>query len=178
MAKSRAVPNDWCYVYNFENPDKPYVISLPAGKGLEFQRKMERLVIEIEREIRSTFSGEGYERRKGMILEKFRGKVEELWKKADAIASELNYKIDRTPAGINTIPLRFGRPMAKQEYYELSNGNLELLKEKEKQVEEIVRGTLYQIRKMEEELRKSLDQFMKDTVRFAIEGLFQPLQES
>jgi hypothetical protein len=34
VAKSSASTNDWCYVYNFDNPDRPLVISLPAGNGL------------------------------------------------------------------------------------------------------------------------------------------------
>lgn len=177
MAKERAVPNDWCYVYNFENPDSPLVISLPPGKGTEFQRKIEILLIDIEREIRSTFTSEEYEKRKNMIIEEYRAKVEEHWEKAEAYAAELNFKIERTPAGINTIPLLFGRPMDRKEYEQLSDSNKELIKTKEKQVDEKIRETLYQMRKIEEMLRKSLDQFMKQTAASAIESLFQPIQE-
>ena len=178
MAKNRPVPDDWCYVYNFDNPDRPLVIPLPAGHGQQFQRKIEMLLMEIEREIRSTFTGEVYEKKKRTILEEFREKVEELWKEADDFALKQNYKIERTPNGINTFPLRFGRPMAMKEYDKLSDQDKELIRDKEKQVEEKIQETVYQIRKMDEELRKSVDQFMKQTAANAIEGLFQPLQES
>lgn len=177
IAKERAVPNDWCYVYNFENPDRPLVISLAPGKGTEFQRKIEILLIDIEREIRSAFSSEDYEKRKSMIIDKYRSNVEELWKKTEASAVELNYKIERTPTGINTIPLLFGKPMERQEYEQLSDSNKEIIKSKEKQVDEKIRETLYQLRKIEEMLRKSIDQFMKQTAASCIEGLFQPIQE-
>ena len=70
------MPNDWCYVYNFENPDRPLVISLPAGQGQQFQREMEWLLMEIEREIRSTFTGEVYEKKKRTMIDEFREKVE------------------------------------------------------------------------------------------------------
>ena len=116
MAENRAVPDDCCYVYNFENPDRPLVISLPAGQGQQFQRKIEMLLIDLEREIRSTFSGEVYEKKKRVILEEFREKVEDLWKQAEEYAMEQNHKIERTPNGINTFPLHFGRPMAMKEY--------------------------------------------------------------
>ena len=178
MAKNRPVPNDWCYVYNFENPDRPLVISLPAGQGQQFQRKIELLLIEIEREIRSTFTGEVYEKKKRIMVDEFREKVEDRWKETDDYALTQNYKIERTPNGINTYPLRFGRPMAMKEYDKLSDQEKELIRDKEKQVEGKIQETVYQIRKMDEELRKSIDQFMKQTAAFAIEGLFQPLQES
>ena len=177
MAKNRPVPDDWCYVYNFENPDRPLVISLPAGHGQQFQRKIELLLVEIEREIRSTFTSEAFEKNKRTILEEFREKVEARWKEADDFAMTQNYKIERTSNGINTFPLRFGRPLAMKEYDKLSDQDKELIRDKEKQVEEKIQETVYQIRKMDEELRKSVDQFMKQTAAYAIEGLFQPLKE-
>ncbi len=178
MAKCRSVPKDCCYVYNFEDPDRPLVITLPPGQGLEFQRRMEILLIDIEREIRSVFTGEDFEKRKSMIIEEFRAKVEELWDNADAFALELNFKIERTPTGINTVPLLFGRPMDRQTFENLPDGNKELLKTKEKQVDEKIRETLYQIRKIDGQLRKNIDQFTKSAAAAAIEGLFQPLQEA
>ena len=32
IAKKKKVPNDWCYIYNFQNPNEPIAVSLPAGK--------------------------------------------------------------------------------------------------------------------------------------------------
>jgi Cdc6-like AAA superfamily ATPase len=121
VAQSRATPNDWCYVYNFDNPDRPLVISLPAGEGPIFQHKIEILLIEIEREILSTFSSEEYEKNNSFILENYRAKVEDLWEKTEAFALEQNYIIERTASGINTIPLVNGRPMERQEYEHLSD---------------------------------------------------------
>lgn len=178
MAQQGAVPDDWCYVYNFENPDRPLVISLPAGQGHQFQRHIEKLLFDIQREIRSAFSGEVFEKKKRVILEGFREKVEELWKKTDDFASEQNHKIERTPSGINTFPLRFGKPIAMKEYEKLSDIEKEALREKEKRVEEKIQETVYQIKKIDEQVRKSADQFMKETAAFAIEVLFQPLKEN
>ena len=43
-AKRKPVPKDWCYVYNFENPNQPLAISLPAGSGRVFVNDMEKLI--------------------------------------------------------------------------------------------------------------------------------------
>ncbi|MDL5040066.1 Lon protease family protein [Heyndrickxia coagulans] len=178
LAKERPVPDDWCYVNNFENPDRPLVINLPAGSGIQFQRRMENLLIDIEREIRATFSNEETEKKKRSIIDESQNQVEALWKETEAFAADLNFKLERTPAGIQSFPLFFGRPMEKQEYEQLSDANKEKLKEWEKQLGEKINETLYQIRKIEEQLRKNLDRFNKQTAAFAIEGLFQPLKEA
>ncbi|WP_077214702.1 Lon protease family protein [Bacillus dakarensis] len=176
-AKTRAVPEDWCYVYNFENPDMPLVISFPAGQGQKFQREIESLLVEIESEIRAYFSSEMFEKNKRAILDSFREKVDELWAQTDGFASEQNYKIERTQMGINTIPLRFGRPMSMQEYEQLSQVHKDLLKEKERLIEEKIQDTVHQIRKMDEELRKQVNEFMKKTTYEAVNELFLPLKE-
>ena len=177
MAKDRAVPDNQCYVYNFDDPDWPLVISLPAGSGIQFQRKMETLLIDIQREMQSTFSGEVYEKGKRMILEQYRAQVAKIWDEAEAFAADLSFKIERTPTGINTYPLLFGKPM-EQLPLKICPENKEILKDKEKQIEGKVQETVYQMGKVNEELGKAMEQFMRETSAKAIEGLFLPLKES
>jgi Cdc6-like AAA superfamily ATPase len=33
------VPDDWCYVINFENPNQPHALRLPPGRAMEFQKR-------------------------------------------------------------------------------------------------------------------------------------------
>lgn len=177
-AEKHAVPADWCYVYNFENPDRPFVISLPAGNGTAFQRKMETKLIEIEREIRAAFSSEVFEKRKQSILDSFREKVNELWTMAEAFAIKQSYLIERTPAGVNTFPIKEGKPLDRKEFDQLPDEDKAIFILKEKQVGEKIHETIYQMKKIDEQLGKSLELFMRQTAADAIEGLFQPLKES
>jgi len=178
MAAKHVTPNDWCYVYNFENPDRPLVISFPTGKGQQFQREIEILLIDIQREIRSVFSSEMFEKKKRSILEDFRTKIDELWETADAFALEHSVKIERSHTGINTIPLLFGRPIQIQEFDKMPDETKEMIKENEKIVEEKIQESVYQIRKMDEQLRKTVQQFMRQTTANAVEGLFLPIRET
>lgn len=177
LAKQQKVPDDWCYVYNFENPDMPMVIPFPAGTGQQFQREMEILLIDIERELKSAFNSEIFEKNKRNIIEEIRTKMGKLWEKIDEFALQNQVKIERTPQGLNTIPLYLGRPITMQEYESLSDSNKEMLKERERLVEEKIQETVYQIRKLDEQLRKTMNKFMRETAAYAIEGLFHPLRE-
>ena len=33
IAEKEPVPDDWCYLYNFQNPGEPMALNLPAGMG-------------------------------------------------------------------------------------------------------------------------------------------------
>ena len=36
-------PDDWVYLYNFQNPEAPCAVSLPQGDGRRFKKSMEML---------------------------------------------------------------------------------------------------------------------------------------
>ena len=48
IAPKKKVPCDWCYIYNFQNPNEPIAVSLPAGQGKEFKESMDGFIKEVE----------------------------------------------------------------------------------------------------------------------------------
>ena len=55
IAPKKKVPNDWCYIYNFQNPNEPIAVSLPAGQGKEFKESMDGFIQEVKKDIKKTF---------------------------------------------------------------------------------------------------------------------------
>ena len=47
-AQKEKVPNDWVYIYNFENPNAPVAVSFPVGQGKVFKNTMEDLLKMLE----------------------------------------------------------------------------------------------------------------------------------
>ena len=45
IAKKRKTPVDWCYIYNFNNPNEPIAVSFPAGQGKNFKETMDSFII-------------------------------------------------------------------------------------------------------------------------------------
>ena len=41
VAKEKPTPNDWCYVFNFQDSNEPKAIELPTGKGKVLKKDME-----------------------------------------------------------------------------------------------------------------------------------------
>jgi Cdc6-like AAA superfamily ATPase len=54
---------DWCYVYNFSDPDRPKIMKLPRGLGKSFRDHVEGLLKTLKEEIPKAFSSEEYTNR-------------------------------------------------------------------------------------------------------------------
>jgi len=61
ISKNRPTPGDWCYVYNFEDPNIPKAMNLPAGMGKAFKRDMEDLLESLKANISKAFESKQYE---------------------------------------------------------------------------------------------------------------------
>ena len=54
ISKKQKTPCDWCYIYNFDNPNEPIAVSLPAGQGKEFKNAMDGFILEVKKDIKKT----------------------------------------------------------------------------------------------------------------------------
>ena len=68
-AAEEPVPADWCYVYNFKEPDIPLAISMEPGRASAFHKDMEELVKILRVAIPKIFESKEYEKQKNQILE-------------------------------------------------------------------------------------------------------------
>lgn len=59
-ARKQPVPPDWCYIYNFDAPEKPIAIKLPPGIGHQFQLDMQKMIDEIGESILAVFESDEY----------------------------------------------------------------------------------------------------------------------
>ena len=89
-AASLPAPDDWVYVHNFAKPYQPNAIRMPAGKGQEFRKDMEKLVEDLQAAITQAFESEEYEKQKREIAqqvsEQQEAKLEALSQKAESRA--------------------------------------------------------------------------------------------
>ena len=121
VAANESVPDDWCYVYNFRNPDRPMCINLPAGMGYRLQRDMKKLLKDLKTKVPQAFEGEEYEKQKSQIVQEYQEKSSEYMESFNAFAREQGFIIKKSEHGLITIPLRDGKPMEDKDYLELSS---------------------------------------------------------
>ncbi len=177
VAKDESVPEDWCYVYNFENPYEPKALNFPSGKGKDFCEDMEELVEDLKVEIPRAFEGEEYEKEKAEILKEFQQQRNELMEELSKIAQEKGFALKRTPTGFVTIPIVDGKQLSQEEFDQLEEDVKEDLEEKMNEVQLKSMEVTRKILNAEKEVKDKLKQLEKKIGLFAVGHLIDDLKE-
>jgi hypothetical protein len=62
-------PEDWCYVYNFNDPDRPQVLKIHRGWGKRLKADMEKLIENLQREAKKMFESDEFARQRQTMVE-------------------------------------------------------------------------------------------------------------
>lgn len=119
ISKKKKVPSDWCYIYNFENPNEPVAVSLPAGQGKEFKDSMDRFINDIKVDIKSTFNNEEYEKEKTLIKQEYEEKRSILMEKLNQTTATYGFQVKTAKNGIYMMPMIDGKAIEEEEFEKL-----------------------------------------------------------
>lgn len=158
LASKEAIPSDWCYVYNFQNPKMPLALSFEAGGGKHFKEEMMKLVANVKRELHKLFQSDDYEKQKLAVMQAFDQKQVVLAEALEELASEYDFQVETTDQGISFIPLYEGEPIDEQTFFTLTNEMQAQIEEKSQIVHE-KSGTIFrEIQKLDKECDQALDE--------------------
>jgi len=174
IAANESIPNDWCYVYNFKNPDKPKCINLPAGMGYKLQKDMKRLLKDLKIKVPQAFEGEEYEKQKGQIIQEYQAKSSEYMESFNVFAREQGFVIRKSEHGLMTIPLRDGKPMDDKDYIEMPPEERKKIEDNSFMVQGKLMETLKRMKEIEKAARDKIDQLETKIALLAVE---QPIME-
>lgn len=119
IAGDKPAPPDWCYVYNFSNPNQPKALVLPGGQGRVFCRDIQDLEVALGEDIPKAFDGEEYERQKARLIQDFQEVRTDLLEELTQLAKARGFSLKTTNAGFVTVPIVDGREVAQDSYTEL-----------------------------------------------------------
>ncbi|MBU0596012.1 AAA family ATPase, partial [Candidatus Bipolaricaulota bacterium] len=136
---SEPQPPDLCYVHNFNNPYSPTYLELPAGRGCDLRTDLEQLLKRLQREIPKVVESDEFKARSKKINEKHGEKRTAFLEQMEAKSRELGFTIQRTPIGINTLPLdEKGEPLSQEEYEALPEEKRDEIRGRQSEVQSLI----------------------------------------
>lgn len=177
IAESQPTPDDWCYVYNYRDPDRPRALSLPAGKGREFRRDIDDLVTALKEEFPKAFQSKDYEEQHQALQDSFSKVHARLSDDLEARAKELDFIIKTTPMGFLAVPIHQGKPLGAEEYAALDPEIKSEIQHREKEVDEAIRVFRQKLRAVQEEINQKVDELNQRVATYTSEHLFEGLRE-
>ncbi len=168
IAKDEKVPDDWCYIYNFENPNQPKAINLPAGLGKVFKKDMEEFIKVLQLEITRAFDSEDYERERTAIAKEYQEKKASLLEKLNQDAEKQGFRVKTTNAGIYFLPVIEGRVITEEEYGDLDEKIKQEITERSNIVQLETIDIIRKIKNVEKEAEERVSEWENKIALFAV----------
>jgi predicted ATP-dependent protease len=169
-------PDDWCYIHNFADPQRPRALRVPAGTGPALREAMAQLCLELQGAIPSAFEGDAYHKRKEAIEAEFEGRRDTSLAGLEAQARAAGVALIRTPLGYGFAPTRNGEVLATEDFRRLPEADQERVREAITRLEDDLQEALRQVPHWQRETRGRLRELDRDVVRAAVDHLIDELR--
>ncbi|MGC8754487.1 MAG: Lon protease family protein [Thermosulfidibacteraceae bacterium] len=167
-------PPDWCYVYNFMNPQSPKALKLPAGKGREFKDDMNQFIENIKNELHQAFESKEYEEKATSIIERAKEEKEELTRKLNRMAEMSGFALKFTPSGIIMIPIVDGR-LIQEDRLLVDPILREQVERRKKEFEPLIRDYMTKIKEVDKKVAEELKKIKEEVALFVINHYIEDL---
>lgn len=197
-ASKLPAPDDWVYVFNFEDAGVPLAVNMPAGKGKELSKDAEIVVEDLKSALAKAFDNNEYEDSKAQLVKSFQEVVNKLMEELKEWAEEKKFAIKRTPQGFVNLPMIMAPPikeesedgktetsdeqaekepelvlreMQQDEFESLSDEEQDALQKVSEEISQKTLVTLRQIREREKDLKEKIKELEGQICRSAIEPI-------
>jgi lon-related putative ATP-dependent protease len=170
-------PDDWVYLYNFADADRPSAVSLPAGMGKILQKDMDDLMTELRIDIPKSFDGSEHEQQKTEIQEKYQQLTQDLFHQLEEEAAKTQFSISQTPTGIMFIPMKDGRQYTPDEFKALPVEERRRLESLGAQLGKRLEQNFHETKKLEKAKQEEIHQLEKNMILAAAKPDVALLQE-
>ena len=170
-ASNEGARSDWCYVNNFENPQKPRVLKLPTGMGHKLRQDMKTLVEDLLTSLPASFESEEYRSRRQEIEQEFRDRQDQAFKQLNDEAEEKGIIIMRTPGGYTLGPRVNNKPISKQEFDKLPDQEKHRLEQLIDEFQRKLQEIILDVPLIQRELHQRIKALNEEITQHAVEQL-------
>jgi lon-related putative ATP-dependent protease len=176
-AADQSVPDDWLYVNNFEDPDKPRALRLPAGQGRRFRDDMNRLVEELRKEVPQAFEGKQYTQEQERIEDELQRRRREMFEELEQKAEETGVRLLQTPQGLIIAPIKGGDIVTPDQLSELPEQEQEDIERRQEHMQGELRDTMRRVQQLQKEGKERAEALDRQVIGFAINHLIDDLKD-
>jgi len=122
-AASKAVPPDLCYLHNFDAPERPRALRLPAGQGRLLRQFMAQLTKSLQTEIPRLLDGQDFKAESERIAKTYKTEETRAYAELEAFAEARSFTMHRETGHILfTLIGKKGRAYTEDEVLALPEG--------------------------------------------------------
>ena len=175
-ARKEAVPDDWCYLFNFKEHQRPVAMRMPAGRAMALRADMDRLVEELRAAIPAAFESEEYRTRLQALEKQFEERREEAMRGIQEKSRERGIAVLRSPVGLALAPVRDGEVIQPDEFRKLPEEEQRRIQRDVAELQEGLAEVLRSMPRLEREHREAVRGMNREVALYAIGHLIEDLK--
>lgn len=170
-------PGDCCYVNNFAEGNRPRLLRVPAGRGGELKRDMQRFVSELATAIAAAFESDAYRARIEAIQESYKEREELALRQLGQESSDQDIALLRTPHGFAFAPMKDGEAVTPAEFEKLPEAEQRRIGGQIESYTARLKQLMQQFPRWRRELQQQIREASRDTLGLAVGHLIDELKE-
>lgn len=176
-AKNRKTPDDWAYVYNFDEPYKPIAISFPAGQAAEFAKDVDELLEELSDSLPEIIESEEYKAALGIIRQKYKTKKEEYINVLQKKAKGKRVSLLHMQMGLVVAPMKDGEVLSPDAFEQLPEDEKKLVMDDLNAMQEEIENATQDLPRWEEKQKREITVLREKFVRSAVKDPIDALRK-
>ncbi|CFX78357.1 Ribosomal protein S5 domain 2-type fold, subgroup [Syntrophomonas zehnderi OL-4] len=164
-ARRRKVPPDWCYVYNFKQPDCPQALELPPGLGKELKEDLAESMDLLIKQMVKSFESHEYDFKKSSILNSFVEETNQMYLKLEEESRTYGFTISRNANGVTSIPLKNGEVLSQDDFMAMSEDERQEILKRSAFVQEKINESFRQYKELEKSVKEKIKALEQETAR-------------
>ena len=170
ISRTKKVPPDWVYVYNFDDPNEPVAISLTAGEGIKFKDSMEKFIKDIRHDIKNTFKSDDLEKEKSIITREFEERKEKLLSDLNKKSAKYGFQVKSSETGIYMMPIINGKVIKEDEFEKLDAKVKKEYEDKSEIVQQEIIEVISKIKALDDEAENRINDWRTNIALLTITG--------
>ncbi|MBQ7632923.1 MAG: AAA family ATPase [Alphaproteobacteria bacterium] len=173
-AQNRKTPNDWAYIYNFEEPYKPRAISFPAGKACDFAKDIDELIEELSSALTALVETDEYKAALSIIKQKYKSKKEEYINILQKKAKGKQVSLLHMQMGLVVAPMKDGEVLSPDVFDKLPDDEKKLIMDDLNAMQEEIENATQDLPMWEEKQKEEVDNLRFKFTKAAVK---EPINE-
>ena len=168
--------DDWCYVFNFDDPQKPKAINLPAGQGRKFRDDMRQLVQDLQTAIPSAFESELYYTRQQEVRDSLKEQTHTAFNSLAEEAKKHDVIFLRSDEELTFAASKDGKKISSEDYQKLSTKDKQKFEEVVTVLEERLNNIIRLRSQWQRESREKITEINREVGMFAAAHLIDEVK--
>jgi predicted ATP-dependent protease len=177
VAASKRVPPDLCYLHNFDAPERPLALRLPAGEGRLLRQQLAQAVKTLQSEIPQRLEGQDYKAESERIEQAWKNDVERHYAELTAFAEARSFSLHREAGRMMfTLIGKKGQALTEDEVLALPKARRAAVEQAEQELRAEITRYIEKTQPLERAMNEALAALRRQVVKPLVERELQAIR--